>query len=217
VSRKNEDLIVLVLDRSGSMSTGYEQHLKGVNEFIDGQRKVPKPGRLTLVQFDDDYQIDYEEAPISDVRVLTKETYVPRGMTALLDAIGKTINSIGRELSSRMERDRPDNVIVVIQTDGQENASREYVKEKVADMIRTQREKYGWQFIFLGAGIDAIGTAASLNIPASHSIGYNKRSGVGTMSTYGAATRMVGASRMGAKVQGFTDQDREDANKEDSK
>lgn len=166
-------LIAVVLDRSGSMHRVRDATIEGLNAFITSQQQTPGCADMTLVQFDDQYEVNYECRPIEEVSPLTHETYMPRGMTALLDAIGRTIDSTGKKLAAMPENERPGKVIFVVQTDGDENCSHEYTRERVFDMIKHQREVYNWEFMFLGANQDAIASATSLGMLPSSGLNYN--------------------------------------------
>ena len=126
--------------------------------------------QLSLVQFDDQYEPNYQGVPIEEAPDLNEVTYVPRASTALLDAMGRTIQLTGERLRNMPEHERPGTVVFVTLTDGYENASHEYTLQRVNDMIREQRDKYSWQFIFLGANQDAIATAAKMGMGAGQSL-----------------------------------------------
>jgi hypothetical protein len=213
--------IVVILDRSGSMASVRESTVAGFNQFIIGQKKVPGEVTVKLVQFDDQYEVVFDK-PLNDVPELTQATFVPRGSTALLDAQGRTIIELGAELAALNEDQRPGRVIVMTLTDGQENASREFAPlpfgedrekrpeldgvQRIADMIKTQREVYGWDFIFLGANQDAVRVAASMNIPVRSSMTYSANP-VGMANVMSSANNYVGAVRArGMSV--FSDDDR---------
>jgi hypothetical protein len=162
--KKNLTEIAYVLDRSGSMGSMTEPAIAGFNQFLAEQRKAPGHARLTLVLFDDEYLVPCQSLPLEEIVELDTTSYVPRGMTALLDAIGRTIVQLGRQLEATPEAKRPGQVIVAIFTDGYENASSEFSLKKISKMIRHQQEKYGWEFLFLGANQDAIATAVQMGI-----------------------------------------------------
>lgn len=165
--------ITLVLDRSGSMQSVKEPTIGAFNDFLASQREATGFARMTLVQFDDQYEINYRGIPLAETAPLNQETYLPRGSTALLDAIGRTILDTGSRLAAMAENDRPGTVLFVIQTDGQENSSREFNLERINGMIAEQRDKYSWQFVFLGANQDAIATAAAMQIGAARALAYS--------------------------------------------
>lgn len=164
--------VVCVLDRSGSMADIREDAIGGFNVFLESQKKHPGEARFTLVLFDHEYDLIHGGADIQNVPPLDGETYVPRGTTALLDAIGRTVDDVGGRLAETPEDERPEKVIVAILTDGLENASRDYDNGRISAMIHHQREKYGWEFIFLAANQDAIATAKSMSIRPEDAISY---------------------------------------------
>lgn len=166
--KKNLTEIVFVLDRSGSMTPLEEDTIGGFNEFIEKQRKIEGEAYITTVLFDTSYQVLHEHVALDEVKPLTKDDYSARGGTALLDAVGRTIDNLGVRLSNTPEEERPEHVIFVITTDGEENSSMSYSLQKVREMIAHQQEKYSWQFIFLGANMDAVSEAGKLGICASH-------------------------------------------------
>lgn len=186
--------IAFILDRSGSMSSVSEQAISGFNHFLAEQLKQPGEARLTLVLFDDEYLVHVDAARLNDVRPLDATTYVPRNTTALLDAIGQTIDRLGERLAATPEPDRPGQVLVAILTDGLENASTRYSWQAVAQRIKHQREKYGWRFLFLGANQDAIATAAHINIQADHAATFEACAG-GVAATMRSVSRKTSALR----------------------
>ena len=164
--------IAFVLDRSGSMNPIAGDAIGGFNTFLAAQQALPGEARLTLVLFDHEYLVPHTSAAMSAVTPLDAATYVPRGMTALLDAVGRTIDDLGARLAALPEEERPAKVIVAILTDGQENASRDYTFAKVSAMIKHQQEKYSWEFIFLAANQDAIAAAGALSIAPKDAIAF---------------------------------------------
>ena len=202
--------ITIVLDRSGSMQGIAEATITGVNSFINAQRKVEGECVVSLTQFDDQYDPIYTARPLQDVPELNGITFVPRGMTALLDAIGRTITRTGERLAATHETRRPAKVIFVIMTDGAENVSKEYTRARVNEMIAHQRSKYSWEFVFLGANQDAIAVGASMGIPAASSMTY-AATAAGTASTFASTSNYVSNLRAG-HVAAFSDSDRISAN-----
>ena len=170
--KKDFTKIVFVFDKSGSMVSIARDMIGGFNSFVDNQRLVKGMCTVTLHQFDDIYETTYNNVNISDVVKLTSDTYKPRGSTALLDAVGKTINDLGKELSDLKEKDRPEKVIIVIITDGEENASKEFTSENIKAMIQHQTEVYKWQFTFLGANQDSWSTGEALGIAGNNTLNY---------------------------------------------
>jgi hypothetical protein len=205
--------IVVILDRSGSMQSIREATVTGFNEFVRKQQQTPGLAGLKLVQFDDAYEVVFD-TDIRDVPLLTQDTFVPRGMTALLDAQGRTITELGKELAAMPERERPSKVIVITLTDGLENRSTDYTVADVAKLVQHQREKYGWDFIYLGANQDAIKVAASMNIPASYAMNYSVGDPANVGATFAATSNLVRgvrASSRGVVTQGFSLEDRKDS------
>ena len=164
--------IAFVLDRSGSMNPIAADAIGGFNTFLASQQALPGEARLTLVLFDHEYLVVHDNVAIRQVPPLDAKTFVPRGMTALLDAVGRTIDDVGVRLAATPEEQRPAKVIVAILTDGQENASRDYTFSRVAGMIKHQQEKYSWEFLFLAANQDAIAAAGALSIGAKDAIAF---------------------------------------------
>jgi hypothetical protein len=180
----NHDLtrVAIILDRSGSMGSIREATITGFNEFIESLRAAPGNLMLKLVQFDDEYETVFD-LPLHQVSRLTSDTFVPRGTTALLDAQGRTIVTLGQELNDLPESERPAKVIVMTMTDGMENASHIYTDAQVAAMVEHQRQVYQWQFLYLGANQDAIHVAAGMGIPQGGAITYfaNRHAVVNTL------------------------------------
>lgn len=187
--------IAYILDRSGSMQPMQEPAVAAFNDFIKSQLDVPGDARLTLVQFDDAYEVPVSVVPIQNVPQLTAATYTPRGSTALFDAIGRAIKDTDRRISALPEQARPGKVIFAIFTDGMENASQEYTLKHISDLIRLYRDQKGWEFLFLAANQDAIATAASMQMDG-HLSGNVSFSLKGVKSTGTAMARKVRAMRM---------------------
>lgn len=160
-SQENLDLI-FVMDRSGSMSGSEEDTIGGFNSFIQREKDKNLNTHVTTVLFDDQYEVLYKRKPINEVSELTREEYWVRGCTALLDAIGKTINTLDKEIDNK--------VLFIIMTDGMENASREFSKEKIRNLI----SNHNWEFIYIGADIDSYSEASHIGIKRSHTANYRK-------------------------------------------
>ena len=190
---KNLTEIICVVDRSGSMAAIKTDAIGGFNQLLEDQKKL-KVGRalLTFVQFDHEYEVVHNGKPIEDVPPLTEATYIPRGCTALLDAVGKAIQTVGERLSKTPEDQRPAKVLVVILTDGLENASREYTKQSIKAIIDTQRNQYQWEFVYLGANQDAFAEAQSIGI--QHSTTFDS-TGPAVRHLYGSVSRSVSSYR----------------------
>lgn len=153
--------ITLIVDRSGSMASCQQEAENGINHFIEEQKKQLGECLFTLIQFDNTYEFVYNGI---DIRSVGKYTLQPRGMTALLDAIGRAINETGTRLAVMPENQRPGLVTFVITTDGGENASHEFTNTQIKKMIEEQQSKYSWKFIFLGANQDSFTNAANIGI-----------------------------------------------------
>lgn len=196
---KNLTEIAFILDRSGSMQSVAQAAISGFNDFLRDQQAAPGQARLTLVLFDNEYLVPADNVPIAEAVRLNSDTYIPRASTALLDAIGETINRLGKRLEQTPESDRPGQVIVPILTDGLENSSTQYTWKQISAMIKHQTEVYKWEFLFLGASQDAIATAANLSIAADNAATYCADE-IGTRTTHRAASRKASALR--AKASG---------------
>lgn len=155
--------IAVILDRSGSMQSIAGDAIGGFNAFLAAQRGEPGAARLSLVLFDDRYEVPLKSIPLADVPDLTTRTFVPRGSTALLDAIGRTLRKMTTSFAARPAEKRPARIIVAILTDGEENASHEYTRPHIFDLIGEKRAQ-GWEFVFLAANQDAFTAAERLNI-----------------------------------------------------
>jgi uncharacterized protein YegL len=182
--------IVCIVDRSGSMDAIREDAIGGFNTFLSDQKQQPGEAMLSLVLFNHEYKLLHDHVDINKVPKLDKRSYKPQGMTALLDAVGRTIDAIGQRLSDTPEKERPSKVIVAILTDGLENASRDYSRGKVAALIQQQRDVYQWEFIFLAANQDAIASAQSISIHARDSVSFQS-TGEGVRHAYASMSREV--------------------------
>lgn len=196
--------ITVVMDRSGSMVSCQQDMEGGLNTFIEEQKKQPGAALFTLVQFDTTYEFVHKGMPIRDV---PKCRLVPRGGTALLDAIGQAVQETGERLNAIPEDQRPGLVVFVIITDGQENSSREWTLEKVKSLITQQQDAYKWQFTFLGANQDAFAAAGGMGIPsaANYTPSTSKQAFAGAHQN---VTRMRAASSSGSLVSNkYTDEE----------
>jgi hypothetical protein len=169
--KNNLTEIIFVLDRSGSMSGLESDTIGGYNGFLEKQKKLKGDVLITTVLFDDKYEMLYNGVAIEKATI-NNEQYFVRGMTALLDAVGKTILDVGTRLSHTAKDERPEKVIFIITTDGMENASREFSHAKVKELITHQQEKYSWEFLFFGANIDSVQTAEHIGISAMDAMNY---------------------------------------------
>ena len=188
--KKNLTEIVFILDRSGSMSGLENDTIGGFNAMIEKQKGEPGEALVSTVLFDNETQVIHDRLPLEKIRPLTRKEYYVGGSTALLDAVGGAIRHIGNVHKYAREEDRPEKTLFVITTDGMENASRKYTYDRVKMMIRRQQEKYGWEFIFLGANIDAAKEAARFGISQDRAANYHADS-VGTAVIYEAVNEAV--------------------------
>lgn len=193
--RKGLTEIVFILDRSGSMSGLEADTIGGFNSMIDKQKKQEGEAYVSTVLFDDRSEVLHDRVPMSKVPVMTDEEYYVRGCTALLDAVGGAIHHIGNVHKYAREEDRPEKTLFVITTDGMENASRQYSYEKVQKMIKRQQEKHGWEFIFIGANIDAVQEAKKFGIKKERAVNY-VHDEEGTETLYQSVGKAVCAMRM---------------------
>ena len=171
--RENLTEIVFIIDRSGSMNGLESDTIGGFNSMIAKQQKEEGEAIISTVLFDDKTDVIHDRVPIRDVKNLTEEDYRVRGCTALLDAVGGAIDHIGKIHKYARKEDRPAKTLFVITTDGLENASRYYSFKDIKRMIERQKEKYSWEFLFLGANIDAIKVAANMGIGKDRVANYN--------------------------------------------
>ena len=171
--KKNLTELVMILDRSGSMGGLESDTIGGYNSMLKKQREEDGEVLVSTVLFDDRSEVLYDRVPLEKMPQMTEKEYYVRGCTALLDAVGGAICHIGNVHKYAREEDRPEKTIFVITTDGLENASREYSYGRVKKMVEQQKEKYGWEFLFLGANIDAIETAGRFGISADRAANYN--------------------------------------------
>lgn len=207
----NRTLIAVLLDRSGSMQTIKADTEGGLAAYLEQQREVPKTIEVTLAQFDTSYELVYANRPLAEV---PPPNLVPRGGTALYDALGKLVTDVGAELAARPEHERPGTVIVVVLTDGHENSSREWTNEAVRSLIKQQEERYDWTFLFLGANMDAVAIGTNLGIAPGQAITY-AASPAGVAGAFGAAaaySRRAQAAAPGAPRAEFTEAERRGAN-----
>lgn len=199
--------IAVVVDRSGSMQSMRKDAEGGLNTFIEDQKAEPGKCTLRIDQFDTVYDNVVKSTEIAKVE---KYTLTPRGGTALLDAMGKTIVDFGSELKALPEAKRPANVIVVVVTDGDENSSREWTKDAVSKLIKQQENDYGWTFVFLAANQDAIAVGASYGFHAGTSMTYDSAN-VG--NTYATLSAKVSGTRSTGTWAPFTEEERSKSKK----
>lgn len=198
--RENLTEMVFVLDRSGSMSGLAADTIGGFNELIEKQKKIEGDAYVTTVLFDHEYEVLHDHVALEEVAPLTDKEYFARGSTALLDAVGRTIDAVGARLAAAPEEERPAHVVFVITTDGMENSSREYTAKRVRGMIEHQQQKYSWQFVFLGANMDAVSEARKLGISAKYAADFTpSHSGVRKMYSM-ALHDVVMCARIGSDM-----------------
>ncbi len=186
--------LVFILDRSGSMSGLESDTIGGFNSMIQKQKKETGEALVSTVLFDTSFTVLHDRVPLSGIRPMTEEEYFAGGGTALLDAMGGSIHHIAGIHKYAREEDRPERTLFIITTDGMENASRRYSLERVRGMVEHEKEKYGWEFLFLGANIDAIETAGHLGIGADHAVTYQCDS-KGTQLNFAVVCDAVSAVR----------------------
>lgn len=186
------------------MSAVANDTIGGFNRFLEDQQKAPGTAAITLHQFDDQFETVLKAVDVKSAQPLTHQTFVPRGNTALLDAIGRAIGDTGARLAAGPS----EKVVFVIITDGQENASHEYNQAKVHEMIEHQRDKYQWEFVFLGANQDAIKAATNLGMNAANAMTY-AHNAAGTSQAFAAVSGNLSAMRSGTKrSMSYTDEQR---------
>ena len=188
--KKNLTELVFILDRSGSMAGLEEDTIGGFNAMIEKQKAEPGEALVSTVLFDNETVVIHDRVALPQVAPMTRKEYWVRGCTALLDAVGGAIHHIGNVHKYAREEDRPEKTLFVITTDGMENASRRYGYERVREMIQRQKEKYGWEFLFLGANIDAAREAARFGISPDRAANYHADS-QGTAVIYEAVSEAV--------------------------
>lgn len=191
---------VFILDKSGSMMGLVDDTIGGFNSMIEQQKNDSGESNITTVLFSSRCKMLHDCVNVQEINPMTREDFCCGGMTALLDAVGSTIDRVGERLADTPEEERPEKVVVVIVTDGYENSSIKYTKSKIKEMINHQEKKYSWTFMFLGANIDAVGEAEALGINPSLSKTYTANE-LGTRSVYSAVSNVISE----AKCANFTD------------
>lgn len=209
MTNPNYTHLLVIVDRSGSMFSIARDMVGALDQLFKDQAEQAGTCLVDYVQFDDQYEVAFTDKPLSQA----KAVLYPRGSTALLDAVGKAVTELGTKLSDKSEDDRPGLVQVVVVTDGYENASREWTADKIKSLIRQQEDQYNWDFIFLGANMDAVAVGTSFGFDASKSLTYSTNNTKGmTMAASGYVTRSRNATLAGASVtsNAFTEDERED-------
>lgn len=212
--KKDYTDITILLDRSGSMDSIKSDMVGGIRHFIEEQKKLPGECRLTLIQFDNpehgmDFNVVFTAKPLSEVHEID---FQPRGLTPLLDAVGRAINETGARYKAVAEADRPEFVIFLIITDGYENASHEYTRTSIREMIKHQTEKYRWHFSYLGANQDAYVEAAHMGIKAQSALTYQANQD-GVQAMYSSVSNATSALRSRTcSVMSYSSADRQAQN-----
>ena len=196
---KNLTEMICILDASGSMHGLEADTIGGYNSMLEKQKAEEGEALVSTVIFDTNCKVLHDRVPIKEAGLLTNKDYVTGGCTALLDAVGGAIHHIGNVHKYAREEDRPAKTIVVIITDGMENASHRYTLDKVKQMIEHEKEKYGWEFLFLGANIDAVTTAGRMGIEPTRAVDYCCDS-VGTEMNYRAVSSAMSQMRASGSV-----------------
>ena len=197
--KKNLTEIVFILDRSGSMSGLEADTIGGFNSMIEKQKNAEGEALISTVLFDNVSEVIHDRVSVRDIKAMTDKDYAVRGCTALLDAIGGAIHHIGNVHKYARNEDVPEHTLFVITTDGMENASHRYDSETVKKMIERQKERYGWEFLFLGANIDAVETARHFGIGADRAVNYHSDSR-GTKLNYEVVSEAICAVRCSAPL-----------------
>lgn len=200
--------ITIILDRSGSMGSIKDATIEGFNTFLKDQKKDEYKSRVSFVQFDDVYEAVYEGKNIDEVQYLNCDSFQPRGLTALLDAVGTSIQTAKKRIKKLSKKERPEHVIFAIITDGMENASTKYTRTEIFDKIRKREEKDGWKFVFIGANQDAISEASKFGIKREQALEFSADSiGVKNAMT-SLSMKMYNMKRNSSKRFLFDEEDR---------
>lgn len=198
--KKNLTELVFILDKSGSMAGLESDTIGGFNAMISKQKKAPGEALVSTVLFSGDSRVIHDRVNVQQVPCLTEDSYAVGGCTALIDAIGGAVHHIRTVHRYIRPEDRPEHTIFVITTDGMENASRRYTADQVRSMIKSQQEEYGWEFIFLGANIDAVQTAANFGIHESRAVNYHSDE-MGTQLNYEVMSEAICHVRATGKMK----------------
>ncbi len=191
---KNHTEIICVLDKSGSMDKIKTDAIGGFNTFLKSQKELKESASLTLALFSNRYNLELDNVSLDEVPELTEKTFSPSGTTALYDSIGRTMNMVGKRLANTDESERPNKILFIILTDGDENASRTFSKEKISEMISHQRDVYNWEFVFLAANQDAMKTASTISISGGNAMNFGYSS-EGVSAAYKNLSSMTGRLR----------------------
>jgi len=212
--KKGYTHIAIVLDRSGSMASMTKDVIGGFNTLIKDQQTVEGEATLSMAQFDDIYEVLHDFAPIKDVSELTSKTFVPRGSTALLDAMGRTMEEVREKILNMKDKDQPSKVIFVFITDGEENASSKYDRPKIFQMIKDlksdeREDEVNWEFVFIGANQDAIQAGSSIGIQRAASLSF-AASGAGADLAFKSLSKGLTSYRTVCDSYAFDDSDRKE-------
>lgn len=197
--KENCTEIVFILDESGSMWHLTDDTIGGFNSYLEEQKRNEGEAHITTVLFSTDYKVIHDHVDIKEVSPLTDKQYSPCGCTALLDAIGKTINNVGKRLADTPEEQRPAHVIFVITTDGMENSSKEYSYAQIKAMVEHQQTKYSWEFVFIGAGIDAYAEADQIGIGGIYTMSVQANE-EGSKNMFSSVNLVTNAVRSGCTI-----------------
>jgi hypothetical protein len=202
--------IIMIVDRSGSMQACRQPTEEGINELFEGQAGLDGWGTASLYQFDTEHEQVFQHRPLHEV---PRYRLVPRGGTALLDAVGFAFAREGERLAALPDQERPGTVIAVIATDGMENSSREYNRQQIREIIQHQQQAYSWQILFIGANMNAVQVATSYGIPGAQAMTF-RATDTGVRSSYRALNKAMARGRVGGQY-GFTEEERAAALGED--
>lgn len=208
---KNLTWIVFLLDRSGSMQSMKSDVEGGFAAFIEEQKKVDGACAVTLAQFDDSYEVVYTDKPLNEVQELDLR---PRGMTALLDSMGRVITDTKSRIKALPKDSRPGSVIMAIMTDGLENSSREWTRDAIKSLVKKHTAKHDWQFLYMGANQDAIEEGSKIGVSAANSMTYTADNAVGAMTSSGLNVAAYRSARAAGNVfasVAYSDSQRKDA------
>jgi len=198
--RENFTSINVIVDESGSMAKLAAETISGYNKFLEDQKALPGDAVFTLCTFNYKHKIIHDFEKIASVSNLSEDNYIPNGGTALLDAVGSTITSIGQKLNDMPEDERPAKVLFVIITDGEENTSKEFSKNQIKAMVEHQREKYNWEFVFMGANIDSMAAGTAIGVSPLLAMDYAPTA-AGTKGLFDGISRSTTNYRRGGGYQ----------------
>lgn len=200
MTKPNFTSINVIIDQSSSMAPLAAETITSFNQFLAEQKEVPGEAAFTLCTFSTDYTLVHDFVKLASISGLDDKTYRPGGWTALLDALGTTINSVGSKLAAMPEDERPSKVIFLVITDGEENRSRKFTKAQIKSMVEHQRDTYKWEFVFIGANVDAFHDGQSYGFSAANSVGYNATAG-GTHQLYSSVSSNLRSYRLSDAAQ----------------